>query len=117
MPFLTMPFLERLAVPSDADLVVPRSARGYEPLCAAWAATAGDAILRRIDRGILKAALVMEELRVEEIGPDILGRGIRGACCSSTSTRSMTTSGPANSVGWNARDKAAHRHRPCGPAA
>lgn len=72
MPFLTMPFLERLAVPSDADLVVPRSARGYEPLCAAWAATAGDAILRRIDRGILKAALVMEELRVEEIGPEVL---------------------------------------------
>lgn len=72
MPFLTMPFLERLTVPSDADLVVPRSARGYEPLCAAWAATAGDAILRRIDRGILKAALVMEELRVEEIGPEVL---------------------------------------------
>jgi molybdenum cofactor guanylyltransferase len=72
MPFLTMPFLERLAAPSEADLVIPRSARGYEPLCAAWGTTAAHAIRRRIDRGILKAALAMEELRVEEIGPEVL---------------------------------------------
>ncbi|MGH9371664.1 MAG: hypothetical protein ACRD15_09055, partial [Vicinamibacterales bacterium] len=30
------------------------------------------AIRRRIDRGLLKAALLVEDLRVEEIGPEIL---------------------------------------------
>ncbi|MGH9372090.1 MAG: molybdenum cofactor guanylyltransferase [Vicinamibacterales bacterium] len=72
MPFLTLPLLQRLARPSDADLVIPRSVRGYEPLCAAWGATCAEPIRRRIDRGILKAAWLVEELRVEEIGPEVL---------------------------------------------
>jgi molybdenum cofactor guanylyltransferase len=72
MPFLTLPFLQRLAEPSDADLVIPRTGKGFEPLCATWASTSVSAIRRRIERGVLKAALVMEELRVEEIGPDVL---------------------------------------------
>jgi molybdopterin-guanine dinucleotide biosynthesis protein A len=72
MPFLTLPLLERLALPSDADLVIPRSARGYEPLCATWGAACAAPMRRRIDRGILKAALLVDELRVEEIGPEVL---------------------------------------------
>jgi molybdopterin-guanine dinucleotide biosynthesis protein A len=72
MPFLTLPFLQRLAEPSEADLVIPRTARGFEPLCATWASRCASAIRRRIDRGALKAALVVEELQVEEIGPDVL---------------------------------------------
>lgn len=72
MPFLTLPLLERLASPSDADLVIPRSVRGYEPLCATWGQACAIAIRRRIDRGLLKAALLVEELRVEEIGPEVL---------------------------------------------
>jgi molybdenum cofactor guanylyltransferase len=72
MPFLSMELLRRLARPSDADVVIPRTARGYEPLCAAWSAVCAEPIRRRIERGALKAALVLEDLRVEEIGPDIL---------------------------------------------
>ena len=58
--------------PSDADLVIPRTARGYEPLCAAWSAACAGPIRRRIQSGTLKTALVVEELRVEEIGPEVL---------------------------------------------
>jgi molybdopterin-guanine dinucleotide biosynthesis protein A len=72
MPFLTLPLLVHLTRDSDADLVIPRSAAGLEPLCAVWSAAAADAIRRRIERGQLKAALVVEELRVEEIGPEVL---------------------------------------------
>jgi molybdenum cofactor guanylyltransferase len=72
MPFLTLPLLQWLTRPSAAELVIPRSERGYEPLCATWARTSGDVIRRRIDRGLLKAAMLVEELRVEEIGPEVL---------------------------------------------
>jgi molybdopterin-guanine dinucleotide biosynthesis protein A len=72
LPFLTLPLLQELARPRQADLVIPRSERGYEPLCATWSRAAADPIRRRIDRGILKAALLVDELRVEEIGPEIL---------------------------------------------
>jgi molybdenum cofactor guanylyltransferase len=72
MPFLTLPLLQRLAAPSEADLVIPRSVNGYEPLCATWSSACEGAIRRRIERGVLKAALVVEELRVEEIGPEVL---------------------------------------------
>ena len=72
LPYLSLPLLERLSAPSNADLVIPRSARGYEPLCAAWSAACAGPVWRRIQSGTLKTALVMEELRVEEIGPEVL---------------------------------------------
>jgi molybdopterin-guanine dinucleotide biosynthesis protein A len=72
LPFLTLPLLERLAEPSDAELVIPRSPRGYEPLCATWARQCAGVLRRRIDAGTLKAALAVEELRVEEIGAEFL---------------------------------------------
>ena len=72
LPFLTLPLLERLAAPSAAELVIPRSSRGYEPLCATWAAPCADVLRRRIEAGTLKAALVVEELRVEEIGEEFV---------------------------------------------
>jgi molybdopterin-guanine dinucleotide biosynthesis protein A len=72
MPFLTLPLLQLLCRESEAELVIPRTAAGYEPLCATWSVTAAGVVGRRIERGQLKAALVVEELRVEEIGPEIL---------------------------------------------
>jgi molybdopterin-guanine dinucleotide biosynthesis protein A len=72
LPFLTPPLLERLAAPSDAELVIPRSPRGYEPLCATWSRQCAGALRRRIEAGTLKAALALEELRVEEIGAEFL---------------------------------------------
>jgi molybdopterin-guanine dinucleotide biosynthesis protein A len=72
LPYLSLPLLQRLAAPSDADLVIPRTGRGYEPLCATWSAACAGPIWRRIQTGTLKTALVVEELRVEEIGPELL---------------------------------------------
>ena len=72
LPYLSLPLLQRLAAPSDADLVIPRTGHGYEPLCATWSAACAGPIWRRIQNGTLKTALVVEELRVEEIGPDVL---------------------------------------------
>jgi molybdenum cofactor guanylyltransferase len=72
LPFLTLPLLERLAAPSAAELVIPRSSRGYEPLCATWAAPCADVLRRRIEAGTLKTARVVEELRVEEIGEEFV---------------------------------------------
>jgi molybdopterin-guanine dinucleotide biosynthesis protein A len=72
MPFLDAPFLRRLVQPSQAELVIPRSPRGYEPLCAVWSSAAAPAVRRRLERGELKAARMVEDLRVEEIGPDVL---------------------------------------------
>lgn len=72
LPYLTLTLLQRLAAPSDADLVIPRTGRGYEPLCATWSTACAGAIWRRIQNGTLKTALVVEELRVEEIGPEVL---------------------------------------------
>ena len=72
LPYLALPLLQRLAAPSDADLVIPRTGHGYEPLCATWSAACAGAIWRRIQNGTLKTALVVEELRVEEIGPEVL---------------------------------------------
>lgn len=72
LPFLTLPLLERLAAPSAADVVIPRSARGYEPLCATWAAGCRETLLRRIEAGTLKAALALEDLRVEVIEAEVV---------------------------------------------
>ena len=72
LPFLTPPLLERLAAPSAAELVIPRSPRGYEPLCATWSADCAEVLRRRIETGTLKAALAVEELRVEEIGAEFV---------------------------------------------
>ena len=70
LPYLSLPFLRRLTAPTDADLVIARTERGYEPLCAAWSAACVDPIWRRIQSGTLKTALVVDDVRVEEIGPD-----------------------------------------------
>jgi molybdenum cofactor guanylyltransferase len=72
LPYLSLPFLRRLAAPTDADLVIARSERGYEPLCAAWSAACAGPIWRRIQSGTLKTALVMEDVRVEEIGAEVV---------------------------------------------
>ena len=72
MPFLTLPLVEILSRDSEADLVVPRSLTGYEPLCATWSAACASVIRHRIERRQLQVGLVLEDLRVEEIGPSIL---------------------------------------------
>jgi molybdopterin-guanine dinucleotide biosynthesis protein A len=69
LPFLSGALLERLVRESDADLVVPRGPRGYEPLCAVYSGACAEPIRRRLESGTLKAAVLPEGVRVEEIGP------------------------------------------------
>jgi molybdenum cofactor guanylyltransferase len=74
MPFLSLPLLQRLTrVPAPGvDMVMPRTHEGPQPLCAVYAARCADPVRRRIERGLLKAASLAEDVRVEEIGPEEL---------------------------------------------
>jgi molybdopterin-guanine dinucleotide biosynthesis protein A len=74
MPFLSVPLLRRLVRPCDPriDVVMPRTLHGPEPLCAVYAARCADAIRRRIERGLLKAADVSADVTVEEVDAEEL---------------------------------------------
>jgi molybdopterin-guanine dinucleotide biosynthesis protein A len=71
LPFVNRPLLERF-VESAADVVMPRSDRGYEPLCALYARACADAIRRRIDRGELHAAVLPTGVRTDVIESEAL---------------------------------------------
>lgn len=74
LPFVTGALLARLVAESapDVDAVVPRSARGVEPLCALYTKRCAAAALARIERGDLKIAGLLADLRVRELGPEAL---------------------------------------------
>ncbi len=72
MPYLTAALMQLLVRASDADVVIPRSEKGLQPLCAVWSARALEPIRRRVHDKKLKVLSVLEELRVEEIGPEVL---------------------------------------------
>jgi molybdopterin-guanine dinucleotide biosynthesis protein A len=72
LPFLSAALLERLVRRTDADLVVARGPRGYEPLCAVYSTACAEPIRRRLENGALKAAVLPEGVRVEELGPELL---------------------------------------------
>jgi molybdopterin-guanine dinucleotide biosynthesis protein A len=72
MPGLALPLLERLVQPTAADVVVPRTERGYEPLCAVYSARCAAPIRRRLESGWLQASQLPEGVHVEEIGPETL---------------------------------------------
>lgn len=76
LPFLNAELITHLSA-IDADLVIPRTARGYEPLHAIYARTCADPIRRRLERQELAASalpegLTADGLRVVEIGPEVL---------------------------------------------
>ena len=71
MPFLKRPLLEYMAG-LDADLVIPRTIRGYEPLCAVYTRTCLASIRARLERHELAASRLPEDVRVIEVGPETL---------------------------------------------
>lgn len=71
LPFLSQALLEYMAR-IDADLVIPRTARGYEPLCAIYRHTCAASIRARLTRGELEASRLPEGVRVAEVGPETL---------------------------------------------
>lgn len=71
MPFVTPRLIERLAA-EDGDVVIPRTARGYEPLCAIYTKACAERIRERIEHGELQASVLPVGVRVVELGPDVL---------------------------------------------
>jgi molybdopterin-guanine dinucleotide biosynthesis protein A len=68
MPFLTaewLGFLARRALQSGAEAVVPKSAQGWEPLCACWRVSAAEIILPNFEAGTRKVTEALNTLRVE----------------------------------------------------
>jgi len=74
MPFLSAALLRYMVERDDGDLVIPRSRRGHEPLCAVYGSACGAPIRRRIDEGALQASQLPEGVTVVEIGPEIIER-------------------------------------------
>jgi molybdenum cofactor guanylyltransferase len=65
MPFITAPFLESLLELSDSvDAVVPRTERGYHPLCAVYRRSCHPAVIRRLTERRLSMVGLFEDLNV-----------------------------------------------------
>lgn len=71
MPFLSQALLELMAR-IDADVVMPRTMRGYEPLCAIYSRACAAPMRARLTRGELEASRLPEGVRVAEVGPETL---------------------------------------------
>jgi molybdenum cofactor guanylyltransferase len=73
MPFVTAPFLARLAERGEGvDAVVPRDGHGRHPLCASYDRRIAGHLRARIDRGELRVGDALAGLDVHELGPDEL---------------------------------------------
>jgi molybdopterin-guanine dinucleotide biosynthesis protein A len=76
LPFLTVDFLSRLMTEGrDADVVLPRTADGFHPLCAAYSDRAGVALGLQLASGVRKITDAIERspgLVVRELGPEEL---------------------------------------------
>lgn len=68
MPFVTAAFLNHLLdLARGADAVVPRTERGYHPLCAAYTRACHPAVARRLADRRLKMTGLLEDVRVREL--------------------------------------------------
>jgi molybdopterin-guanine dinucleotide biosynthesis protein A len=68
MPFLTsdwLTYLFRRAQASEAQVVMPRSAHGLEPLCACWRANGVEKLQRTFEDGTRKVTEAMKHLTME----------------------------------------------------
>jgi molybdopterin-guanine dinucleotide biosynthesis protein A len=68
MPFLTCDWLSYLchrAASGEAEVVVPQSDYGLEPLCACWRTSAVDSLQSAFDGGMRKVTDAMKQLRME----------------------------------------------------
>lgn len=68
MPFLNaewLRFLAERASQSGAEAVVPKSAQGWEPLCACWRVSAAEIVLPNFEAGTRKVTEALNALRVE----------------------------------------------------
>ena len=74
MPFLGVPFLAHLIdAGRDVDIAIPRTAHGYEPLCATYSRRCAAVLQRQIEAKQLKVTDLLASdhgLSVHELGPD-----------------------------------------------
>jgi molybdopterin-guanine dinucleotide biosynthesis protein A len=79
MPFVTCQMLAHfltLALETDVDAVVPRTERGYHPLCAVYRQTARRAIEDRLRAGRLAMIGLLDDLRVRVVeGRELVALG------------------------------------------
>ena len=68
MPHVTAPLLAYLVSRlGDADAVVPRTERGYHPLCAVYAQSCRATVRRRLEQTELRMRDLLDDLRVREV--------------------------------------------------
>ena len=75
MPYVSSPLLlhlTTLARAGDADAVVPRTDRGYHPLCAAYTRACLEPVARRLADGQLKMIDLFEDVRVRAVDAEEL---------------------------------------------
>ena len=73
MPFVSTPLLRHLVSLADqADIVVPRTERGYHPLCAVYSRACVEPAARRLARGDFTLAALVDEMRVRVVTADAL---------------------------------------------
>jgi molybdenum cofactor guanylyltransferase len=68
MPFLTrewLAFLVERALASPAEVVVPKSQQGLEPLCSCWRTGASEKLQQAFAQGVRKVTEGMEHLQME----------------------------------------------------
>jgi molybdopterin-guanine dinucleotide biosynthesis protein A len=75
MPFVTAALAAYLLMlAGEADAVVPRTDRGYHPLCAVYRRSCLPAVERRLAERRLKMLDLLDDLRVREVTAGELGR-------------------------------------------
>ena len=90
LPFVTAALLERLVAESrtgePVDAVVPRSARGLEPLCALYTTRCAAAAKDQMERGSLQVAGLLDAIRTRVLGPETLAAYDEGALFENVNT-------------------------------
>jgi len=75
MPYVTAPFaLHLLSLAGAADIVVPRTERGYHPLCAVYTRGCLAAVARRLAERRLKMLELLDEMRTREVTAEEIDR-------------------------------------------
>ena len=79
MPFLNANFLRHLvSLAAGVDAVVPRTERGYHPLCAVYTREVAPLVARALDAGRLRMTDVLNEIAVRDVcGDEIDAFGAR----------------------------------------
>jgi len=73
MPFVTSPLLGHLlSLAGSADIVVPRTIRGYHPLCAVYSRACLEPAARRLASGDFTLMSLVDEMRVRVVTADAL---------------------------------------------